>query len=396
MEETNGAGAEEQIIEIRSEYERLIEEVNQLQAEVARLTALRDDLQYRICPELRALYEEKIGSLEREILAAKMYLREKQRILEILRAQMNRRENVSYEKAEDAARAETRDYEQDLKRKAEEAESARKKWEQNGWSSRRYDGEDDVDDDVDDDGEGFEGASGGGRGAGADGAGAGKNGGDGSAGTSGRENGGPGGNGGETGRRNDGNGSGSGEGGRYDGSGFGGNSGSGEGGRDDESGPGSASSGRKSQGSFEAKVKSLYRKIIKRLHPDVNPNQTEHEKELFLRARTAYENGDLKTLQAIWDELEGMKNPGETFRDTPEDLAKLRKLREKLRALAGGLLREINAIRGAFPYTMKELLENEELLRERRASLEEQLAGIREADAALAALIEEIRQKLNR
>ena len=109
------------LIPVKSEYERLLEEVKKLQARLAELTALRDDLLYHVCPALRALYDEKIASLERELLAARMYLREKQRIIEILQAQLNRKKKLSFEKAEEQARTEYREYEEELKRKAEEA-----------------------------------------------------------------------------------------------------------------------------------------------------------------------------------------------------------------------------------------------------------------------------------
>ena len=55
------------IIPIKSEYDSLIEEIQSLRMEIVRLTALRDDLLLRICPALRAAYEEKIGSIERKI-----------------------------------------------------------------------------------------------------------------------------------------------------------------------------------------------------------------------------------------------------------------------------------------------------------------------------------------
>ena len=42
------------IIPTASEYEKLLQEISALQAEIVRLTALRDDLVYRICPSLRA------------------------------------------------------------------------------------------------------------------------------------------------------------------------------------------------------------------------------------------------------------------------------------------------------------------------------------------------------
>ena len=77
---------ESNIVLSQSEYEQLLEEIRELQARIAELTALRDDLVYHVCPALSAEYEEKIVSLERELIAANMYLREKQRIIEILQA----------------------------------------------------------------------------------------------------------------------------------------------------------------------------------------------------------------------------------------------------------------------------------------------------------------------
>ena len=68
-----------QIIPGESEYEKLLKEIRELQARIVELTAIRDDLLYHICPSLRAVYDEKLGSIEREILAAKLYLREQQR-----------------------------------------------------------------------------------------------------------------------------------------------------------------------------------------------------------------------------------------------------------------------------------------------------------------------------
>ena len=73
------------IIKGVSEFEALQKEVRELQKQLADLTAERDDLLYHVCPALRAEYDEKIGRIERELFAAKLYLREKQRIIEIPR-----------------------------------------------------------------------------------------------------------------------------------------------------------------------------------------------------------------------------------------------------------------------------------------------------------------------
>ena len=87
------------IIPVQTAYEKLLETVRKLRARVIELTAERDDLLYHICPALQAKYDEKIGSVEREILAAQMYLKEKQRIIEIFQAQLNRQEKPSMKEA---------------------------------------------------------------------------------------------------------------------------------------------------------------------------------------------------------------------------------------------------------------------------------------------------------
>ena len=72
------------------------------------------------------------------------------------------------------------------------------------------------------------------------------------------------------------------------------------------------------------KIKRLYRKIVKRLHPDVCPNPTEHEKDLLNRAMKAFEEGDLDQLERIWDELSGTDAAHEVYEDTAEGREKLK------------------------------------------------------------------------
>ena len=79
---------------------------------------------------------------------------------------------------------------------------------------------------------------------------------------------------------------------------------------------------------------------------------------------------------------------------SPEDLQKLRELLKTLRVRVQVLSGEIAAIRSEFPYTMKDFLENDEAVEEKRAELKKQLQEIRDADAKLAELIEQVRQKV--
>ena len=358
------------IILSKSEYESLLEEVHRLQAKISELTALRDDLIYHVCPALQAEYEEKIGSLEREILAAEMYLRENQRILEILQAQMNQQKQPDVEEAQKQAKEEFHEYEEDLKRKAKEAQEFRDKWEkESGWSEHdRQEKEEkkkrgdqghqreqtdaaglDRDDDSEKPGE--EDPE---KGAKPDG-----------------EN---------PEREKAGDGAGTGEG--RD--------------RDHEKFPGEEGQTPDEEAQNETpakKLKRLYRKIVKRLHPDVHPEITLREKELFNMAQEAMKRGDLETMERIYDELAGMDAPEEKFEDTPEGIAKLkeliRKLKERLRRLQDDILH----IRSEFPYTMKAFLEDEAAVEERRHELQEKLRNLREANEKLVEFIRKIREE---
>ena len=379
----------EEIILSQSEYEALLEEIHRLQARISELTALRDDLVYHICPALQAEYEEKIASLERELLAAEMYLRENQRILEILQAQMNQQKKPSYEEAKKKAREEFLGYEEDLKRKAKEAEDFKQRWEKESrWSEHdRKEKEEkqkqktqqktaqdraDYSKNKKSRPEGAE---------------------TGSDGLSEKD---------ESGRKQDH--------GRSDGKSKRGRPGyrTDRIGIDEEDydeddpeqeatsdGEEGDSSDESDDGNTPAKrLKRLYRRIVKRLHPDVHPDSTPREKELFNMAQGAMKSGDLDKMERIYDELSGMDTPEEKFEDTPEGIASLKDLIRKLRERLRRLQTEIAQIRSQFPYTMKAFLEDEQAVEEKRHELQEKLRNLREANEKLADFIKKIKQQM--
>lgn len=51
---------------------------------------------------------------------------------------------------------------------------------------------------------------------------------------------------------------------------------------------------KKNQEDDKHELRDLYRKLVHRLHPDLHPEQTEWEKELFLKVQDAYEKGNWK------------------------------------------------------------------------------------------------------
>lgn len=307
-----------------SEYDYLIKEIHDLQTRIYELTAQRDDLLYRICPALRAEYETKIGSLERELLAAQLYLGELQRTLEFLQAQINRREAPDVTAAKEKAHEEFRQYQDDLNRKAREAEAFDDFWKhETKWSEY---GRGDKDTETSGTGEPD---------------------------TDGADS-----------RTQDGGGS--------------------------TDSTGSADRVKNPA----AELKKLYKKIVKRLHPDVHPNPSEREKELLNRAIHAYKAGDLGEMRRVWDELIGMEPPEEQFDDTADGISRLKEMLEKLRKICADLEIEIQKIRSEFPYTMKQLLDDEEAVKQKQELLNAQITAAREMLQALTAAIQEIKEKL--
>ena len=355
------------IIPVRSEYEKLLEEVRRLRARVTTLTAQRDDLLYHVCPALQAKYDEKIGSVERELLAAQMYLKEKQRIIEILQAQLNRQEEPSIKKAEKKAHEEFRAYEEELKKKAEEARRFREYWEnETQWSKHEQESRTKK------------------KAKNRDSAGAKDNAWKQAEQTGGSE---------EESKTAD---------------------------NKEKKTKASSAEGMDSE-EFHKRIgaaddvfdedfdeeqdggededpihelKRLYRQIVKRLHPDVHPNPTEREKDLLNRANKAYKAGDLEEMRRIWEELAGTEQPEESFEDAEEGRERLRELIKTLRKRCEALEKEIRHIKTSFPYTIKALLDDDNALEMKRKELLDQLAEVRALFVKVDEYIAELKQRM--
>ena len=364
---------EDALILSQSEYARLLEEIHQLQARITVLTALRDDLVYHVCPALQAEYDEKIVSLERELMAASLYLHQLQRTIEILQAQMNQQQEPSMDEAEAQAKQENKQYEEELHRKAEEAREFRKKWEESQWS--RYDRQDReagrTRDRAEGNGEGSEKSSGTDDDQ--------KSGTDQQGTYEGRKS------GTDQQETYEGQKSGTDQKETHDDQ----NSGTDQQDSDDDRKPGTEETAAQ-------KIKRLYRKIVKRLHPDVHPNPTEHEKDLLNQAMAAFREGNLQLMERIWDELSGMDAPEDMFDDTPEGREKLREMLEKLKARVHFLELEIEHIKMDFPYKMKAFLEDPEAVEQVRSGIQSKIDNVREMNRQLEALINELKEKMRK
>lgn len=133
-------------------------------------------------------------------------------------------------------------------------------------------------------------------------------------------------------------------------------------------------------------LKKLYRKIVKALHPDINPDVSEAQVQLFDNAVSAYKNGDLGTLRII-GEMVGNNPLPEQHKDA---MTQLVEERERLEGLLKSIRESIENIKSEYPYTMKDILEDTEKTEQKKQELEGILEQYNELISIYKAKIEEM------
>lgn len=115
------------------------------------------------------------------------------------------------------------------------------------------------------------------------------------------------------------------------------------------------------------KIRQIYRRIAKKLHPDLNPLTEQHKElmELWLRNLTAYQCNDLKEIEEIEflvDQALAALGEGKTTVTIPD-------IDEKIE----NLYKEIEKIKSTDPYLYKEILSDASLIEEKKHELENEL-----------------------
>ena len=114
-----------------------------------------------------------------------------------------------------------------------------------------------------------------------------------------------------------------------------------------------------------AECKKLYRAIVKTLHPDLHPDLTDAQKQLFQNAVQVYQDGDLNTLRIIRAMSEETLLP-----DNRENAAAaLYRETERLKNMLTAIHEDIAAIKSKFPYTMKKFLSDPQQVEKKKQEL---------------------------
>lgn len=131
-------------------------------------------------------------------------------------------------------------------------------------------------------------------------------------------------------------------------------------------------------------LKKIYRKIVKVLHPDMNPKVTKEQLRLFVNAVTAYKDGDLDTLRFINEIINDNKSYDINNDDNPADK------KEYLQRAIRSVQMSIEHIKSEFPYTMRDIVNDDELIKQNRQKLEDALKQYNELIIVYKNKIEEM------
>jgi hypothetical protein len=104
-------------------------------------------------------------------------------------------------------------------------------------------------------------------------------------------------------------------------------------------------------------LRSLYYKLVKRLHPDLNPDFSEEEKILWNNLCEAYQMSDLKKMQLL-DLMSANKSTDQLLQQSNLDI--LKEQIEIVSKYITRMMKEIAIIKTNFPFTIRENLDNAE------------------------------------
>jgi hypothetical protein len=122
------------------------------------------------------------------------------------------------------------------------------------------------------------------------------------------------------------------------------------------------------------KLKEIFRVLCKRLHPDLNPNQTEEEKDLFIKVKAAYDLRKLSDLQSILLFLDDYKT--ENLANIPgyEKKDRIEYLKKNILVLND----KIDQLKQTFPFNIENLIYDDGYIRHKQEEIQDQIKTVEE------------------
>jgi hypothetical protein len=131
-------------------------------------------------------------------------------------------------------------------------------------------------------------------------------------------------------------------------------------------------------------LKKLYYGLVKRLHPDLNPDLTENQQRLWWRVQEAYELGDLDELRALALLADRSASPVSTASSLERLTIEQRTLDQQIQRL----LKEIETIESRPPLTMRSELLDDDWVRNRCQTIQSAITELQQRCASLTSHIQ--------
>lgn len=123
-----------------------------------------------------------------------------------------------------------------------------------------------------------------------------------------------------------------------------------------------------------AKLKEIFRLLCKRLHPDLNPDQTEEEKDLFIRVKAAYDLQRLDELQNILLFLDEPDKERLLNLSSVDKKERITHLEKNIQALKD----KISQLKQSFPFNVEELIFNDQYIAKKQEEIKAQIESFEE------------------
>ena len=132
------------------------------------------------------------------------------------------------------------------------------------------------------------------------------------------------------------------------------------------------------------KLKETFRVLCKRLHPDLNPNQSEEEKDLFIKVKAAYDLKKLSELQLILLYLDDANIENLKIIPVEEIVSQSKYLEEQILSLKS----KIDLLNQSFPFTIEKLMNDDEYILQKQEEMRIQIKSIEEEIAKYSNIIQ--------
>lgn len=125
-------------------------------------------------------------------------------------------------------------------------------------------------------------------------------------------------------------------------------------------------------------LRSLYTKLVKKLHPDVNPDATDEDILMFEKAVNAYKTGNLDMIRALFYTMDPDKADAIYVEDLKTKIAEVQQ--------------QIETIRSSYPFNKVSFMKDREAVRRRTEELNRLMDSVTEELQTVNRVIKELMQ----